>query len=131
MRRRHRRPSFGLRRNYGDPERAFRPTGPGDHCRINSSHDQGLVVAFASGRGKSLGSALRSVLPSAMAAETIIGYYNGGHIRMASVDINTPGERPEPDPSIAEAVGWIEAQPEPPSGQRARFSGNSSCSPQI
>ncbi len=89
----------------------FDPPDPAIIAELIRLHDQGLVVAFASGRGKSLGSALRSVLPSAMAAETIIGYYNGGHIRMASVDINTPGERPEPDPSIAEAAGWIEAQP--------------------
>lgn len=42
----------------------FDPPDPAIIAELIRLHDQGLVVAFASGRGKSLGSALRSVLPS-------------------------------------------------------------------
>lgn len=89
----------------------FEPAGAAIVAELVRLHHQGIVIAFASGRGKSLGRDLRRVLPRTMAAETMVGYYNGGHIRMASVDIEAPGERPEPDPSIAEVVRWIEAQP--------------------
>lgn len=92
-------------------EGRFDPADAAIVAELVRLHHQGVVVAFASGRGKSLGRDLRKVLPSAMAAETAIGYYNGGHLRMASVDIGAPGERPEADPSIAEVVRWIEAQP--------------------
>ena len=92
-------------------EGRFDPADAAIIAELVRLYHQGVVIAFASGRGKSLGRDLRDVLPSAMAAETVIGYYNGGHLRMASVDIETPCERPEPDPDINEVVRWIEAQP--------------------
>lgn len=74
-------------------------------------HSLGVVIAFASGRGKSLGRDLRRVLPRSMAAETVVGYYNGGHLRMASVDIDATSERPEPNSCILEIAHWMETQP--------------------
>ena len=74
-------------------------------------HHLGVVIAFASGRGKSLGHDLRRVLPIEMLEDVLVGYYNGGHLRMAAIDIEAPSERPRPNPIIVEVIHWMKNQP--------------------
>lgn len=69
----------------------------------------GVTIAFASGRGGSLGQQLRSVFPGDMLADTLVGYFNGGHIVTAEVDLDT--QRPAQDAVITEIANWLEKQP--------------------
>ena len=40
----------------------------------------------------------------------LVGYYNGGYVR--TLDVDTKVHRPEPDPSIDEAIAWMESRPD-------------------
>lgn len=73
-------------------------------------HAAGMRIAFATGRGGSVGERLREILPLDILSSILIGYYNGGHIRTADVDIRS--DRPAQDPSIAETAGWLESRPD-------------------
>jgi len=68
-------------------------------------HSAGLMIGIATGRGGSAGEDLRRVLPSDMLPLTLIGYYNGGHLRTADVDI--VHDHPPADPAIAEIAEWL------------------------
>lgn len=70
--------------------------------------DSGVAIAFATGRGGSAGEALRHALPQRLHPKVIVGYYNGGHIRPLSVDIDT--DPPEANPDLAALAEWIEKQ---------------------
>src|SRR3546814_490377 len=65
----------------------------------------GLKIGFATGRGGSAGEDLRKVLPADMLPSIPIGYYNGGHLRTADVDINH--DHAAADPAIAETAAWL------------------------
>lgn len=67
--------------------------------------DDGLRIAIASGRGGSLGDALRRALPGRLHATTLIGYFNGGYI--VPLDVNIDEVLPEPAPEIAEFGAWL------------------------
>ncbi len=71
---------------------------------------EGMAIGFASGRGKSLGRVLRDAFPAEITAQILVGYYNGGHLRAADVDITD--DRPAPDPAIGEIATWLAARPD-------------------
>lgn len=73
-------------------------------------HRAGLVLGFATGRGGSAGEDLREVLPAEMLPSITIGYYNGGHIRTADVDIEF--DQPPANPAITETAEWLRQQRE-------------------
>lgn len=73
-------------------------------------HRAGLRIGIATGRGGSAGEDLRKVLPADMLPTIPIGYYNGGHLRAAHIDIK--GDPAEPDPGIAETAAWLDARPD-------------------
>lgn len=68
-------------------------------------HHAGLAIGFATGRGGSAGEDLRKVLPAEMLPSIPIGYYNGGHLRTADVDIDH--DRALADPAITETAEWL------------------------
>ena len=70
--------------------------------------DSGIAIGFATGRGGSAGEALRKALPERLHPLVTVGYYNGGHIRPLSVDIEN--DQPSPDHDLASAATWIEDQ---------------------
>lgn len=65
----------------------------------------GLVVAFATGRGGSVGEMLRGQLPSEIWSQIPIGYYNGAHI--VPLDIDLERNPPDPDPVVAQVFSEI------------------------
>ena len=68
-------------------------------------HRAGVRLGIATGRGGSAGEDLRKVLPPDVLSSLLIGYYNGGHLRTADVDIDV--DPPEQDPSIAATAAWL------------------------
>lgn len=69
-------------------------------------HQLGLRIGFATGRGGSAGEDLRKVLPLDMLASIPIGYYNGGHLR--SADVNIDEDPALANPAITETAAWLE-----------------------
>jgi len=68
----------------------------------------GLRIGIATGRGGSAGEDLRKVLPADVLSSILIGYYNGGHLRTADVDIvNDP---PQSNQAITETAAWLRKQ---------------------
>jgi fructoselysine-6-P-deglycase FrlB-like protein len=63
-------------------------------------HHSGVRIGFATGRGGSAGEDLRKVLPPDMLPSIPIGYYNGGHLR--SADVNIDEDPAVADPAIAQ-----------------------------
>jgi len=68
-------------------------------------HRAGVCLGIATGRGGSAGEDLRKVLPPDVLSSIIIGYYNGGYVRTADVDIDC--EPPAADPAIAATSAWL------------------------
>jgi len=73
-------------------------------------HSAGLRLGIATGRGGSAGESLRKVLPANVARDMLIGYYNGGCIRSADVDLRTAP--PLPDAAIQATARWLEGRPD-------------------
>ena len=71
-------------------------------ARLNAC---GVRIALATGRGGSVAEMLRSILPKAMHASVIVGYYNGGHVRSLDVDITE--NPPAANGDVAAVVAWI------------------------
>ena len=71
-------------------------------------HRAGLKIGFATGRGGSAGEDLRTVLPADMLPSVTIGYYNGGHLRTADVDI--AHDHAAADPAITETAAWLDGR---------------------
>lgn len=67
--------------------------------RLSDLVDHGLIVAFATGRGGSVGEELRKHFSEAQCRKILVGYYNGAHI--ASLDVDITIAPPQPDGSIA------------------------------
>ncbi len=68
----------------------------------------GVRFGIATGRGGSAGEDLRKVLPADILTSIPIGYYNGGHVRMADVDI-----RDDPAPenaAVTSTASWLNAR---------------------
>ncbi|NKK59089.1 HAD hydrolase family protein [Rhizobium leguminosarum bv. viciae] len=65
--------------------------------------ENGLTVAIATGRGPSLGDALRPLLPQSCWDDIIVGYYNGSYLKPLSVDISR-----EPPAKTAEIQALVE-----------------------
>ncbi|MEQ6335243.1 hypothetical protein [Sphingobium sp. MK2] len=68
-------------------------------------HKAGLRIGFATGRGGSAGEELRKILPADMLPSIPIGYYNGGHLRTADVDVDE--DRAPADSAITETAAWL------------------------
>lgn len=68
-------------------------------------HHAGLAIGVATGRGGSVGEELRRILPSDIVGSVLVGYYNGGRVRTADLDIEK--EFSQPDPAIQEAAVWL------------------------
>jgi hydroxymethylpyrimidine pyrophosphatase-like HAD family hydrolase len=65
----------------------------------------GLHIGVATGRGKSVGRDLRSVLPEQFHERVTIGYYNGGYIRPLTVDIEI--DLPQPRSEIKSVYEYL------------------------
>lgn len=65
----------------------------------------GLLIGIATGRGGSAGEDLRRVLPPDILPAIQIGYYNGGHLRTADIDIEK--DPAELDGAIGETAAWL------------------------
>lgn len=72
-------------------------------------HRAGLRIGIATGRGGSVSEDLRKALPSDVPASILIGYYNGGYLRTA--DVNIDDDPADPDPAVAEAAAWLSDSP--------------------
>ncbi len=70
----------------------------------------GVRIGFASGRGGSLGQQIREALPPKMHKDVVIGYFNGGHIARANVDLDQA--RPAHNPLIDQVADWLEGRPD-------------------
>lgn len=68
-------------------------------------HKAGLRIGFATGRGGSAGEELRKILPADMLPSILIGYYNGGHLRTADVDVDE--DRAPANSAITETAAWL------------------------
>lgn len=76
----------------------------------------GTVVGIATGRGGSLGEALRAVIPESHFDRIVVGYYNGGYVQPLSVDISKlPPARPA---LIDELVEWLKQSGDYPPNTR-------------
>ena len=73
-------------------------------------HGLGMRIGFATGRGGSAGEDLRKVLPADMLPSVPIGYYNGGHLRSAEVNIEQ--DPALTDPAISEMAAWLKGRPD-------------------
>jgi len=73
-------------------------------------HYSGLRIGIATGRGGSAGEDLRKVLPPEILPSILIGYYNGGHLRTADVDLKD--EPPTADPAIVATAKWLDERPD-------------------
>lgn len=71
-------------------------------------HGAGLRMGFATGRGGSAGEALRKILPADILPSILIGYYNGGHLRTA--DVNIDQDPAVADAGISETAAWLEGR---------------------
>lgn len=69
-------------------------------------HRAGLKLGIATGRGGSVGDDLRKVLPADLLSSMVIGYYNGGYLRTADVQIEL--DPPAQSAAIAATASWLE-----------------------
>jgi fructoselysine-6-P-deglycase FrlB-like protein/trehalose-6-phosphatase len=73
--------------------------------------EDGLVLAIATGRGKSVRLSLREVLPKPVWSRVTIGYYNGLEIAPLSED-GSPNDTTRPTEALASVAARLRAQPE-------------------
>lgn len=73
--------------------------------------ENGLVLAIATGRGKSVRLSLREVLPKVLWPSVTIGYYNGLEIAPLSDD-RSPNDTTKPTEALAAVAARLRAQPE-------------------
>lgn len=69
-------------------------------------HRAGLKLGIATGRGGSVGDDLRKVLPADLSSSIVIGYYNGGYLRTANIQIEL--DPPVLSAAIAATASWLE-----------------------
>lgn len=81
------------------------PPRPDITAELERLHSAGVAIAFASGRGKSLGQAIRDAFPVETTETFLIGYYNGSFLRFA--DVNIADDRPSQDPVVTEIEEWF------------------------
>ncbi|WP_217899065.1 HAD hydrolase family protein [Oceanicola sp. 22II-s10i] len=88
-------------------EGRFDPPEPKIVSELVRLRNAGIDIAFASGRGKSLGRDVRAALPPEIVDAVLIGYYNGGLIRSANVDITESEHVPPSDPALEDVADWV------------------------
>ncbi|MES2451930.1 MAG: hypothetical protein V4610_15315 [Pseudomonadota bacterium] len=71
-------------------------------------HRAGVKLGIATGRGGSAGEDLRRILPAEILSSIVIGYYNGGYLRTADVDITL--DPPAQNPAIAATASWLDGR---------------------
>lgn len=71
-------------------------------------HRAGVKLGIATGRGGSAGEDLRKVLPVDVLSSLIIGYYNGGYLRTANVNIEL--DPPADNPAIMSTASWLDGR---------------------
>ncbi|KQN75044.1 hypothetical protein [Devosia sp. Leaf64] len=67
--------------------------------------DEGMNLAFATGRGGSGCRALRAIIPPQHWDDVLVGYYNGSWLRPLSVDIEA--QPADPDNDLDPAIAWL------------------------
>lgn len=72
--------------------------------RLIELMDDGLVVAIATGRGKSLRDLLLNEIPDRLQGKILIGYYSGGSIHYLSDSIT----KPDPSTYAEELINWLQ-----------------------
>ena len=82
-------------------EDRFGPPASEILVEIRRLMDSGISIAFATGRGGSIGEMLRHSLPQSYHEQILVGYYNGAWIVPLSTDIRVAP--PPEDAAIAEA----------------------------
>lgn len=73
-------------------------------------HRLGVKIGIATGRGGSASEDLRKVLPADVLPSIIVGYYNGGYVRTADVDIEL--DPPAANAAIGATAAWLNEQDE-------------------
>ena len=88
-------------------DRRFEGLDPDAGAKLRELVEQGLPIAFASGRGRSLVSDTREWIPREYWASTWVGLYNGAQI----MTLGKPTEEEIPsDPALVEAAERLEAE---------------------
>lgn len=82
-------------------EHRLEPPNPEILAELRRLVDAGLCIAFATGRGGSIGEKLRKLLPTTYHDQILIGYYNGAWTVPLGIDVAT--QPPPSDPAILEA----------------------------
>jgi hydroxymethylpyrimidine pyrophosphatase-like HAD family hydrolase/fructoselysine-6-P-deglycase FrlB-like protein len=77
-------------------DRRLDPPDPQILSAMQEWISKGLVVAFATGRGGSVGEMLREHLPEGIWSRIPVGYYNGAHIITLDVDLARNPANPDP-----------------------------------
>lgn len=88
-------------------DRRYEGLDPGVGAKLRELVEQGLPIAFASGRGGSLISEAKEWIPRNYWASTWVGLYNGAQI--VTLD-RPPEEEISADPALVEAAGRLEAE---------------------
>lgn len=73
--------------------------------------EHGMVLAIATGRGKSVRVSLRQALPEALWSSVTVGYYNGLEIAPLSDD-GSPDDTSRPTKALSAVAARLRAQPE-------------------
>lgn len=79
-------------------ERRLEPPSPAIIVEIVRLIEGGVTTRFATGRGGSIGTMLRSAFPIELHESIVVGYYNGGLLSPLSRDIES--DPPAQDPAI-------------------------------
>jgi hydroxymethylpyrimidine pyrophosphatase-like HAD family hydrolase len=70
----------------------------------------GIFVAFATGRGGSIGETLRPLVPEPYWDDVLVGYYNGGYV--TPLRTNIAKQPPPAHPDLLRLDGWLRDHPE-------------------
>lgn len=94
-----------------DTRDRFLPPQPEISAELVRLLAHGVVLGFATGRGKSVRHALQSVLPRELWGRVIIGYYNGAVVGTLS-DEGVPQQDSEPSAEILRASSSLSGHPD-------------------
>lgn len=89
-------------------EHRFDPPAAEVRNEIARLLEQGMMFAFATGRGGSGGHALRALVPADFHPRVTVGYYNGGWICPLAENIEV--HIPPNDPVLLPVAAWLELQ---------------------
>jgi hydroxymethylpyrimidine pyrophosphatase-like HAD family hydrolase len=87
----------------------LKPPAEGIVNKLIELVDNGILLAFATGRGGSVGEILRAHVPARLLGSILVGYYNGAHIVPLEVDIDK--SPPDPDAIITNLHSRLSVEP--------------------